>query len=97
MINHVYLLLVNADWCYSDTIIDTEIFYTKEDAGEYMDIYKDTIINDIWEDNSDYYEGNRERFDNDIEVNKSDNHIYIYLEDVCYIDLDIIKKDIMSM
>jgi hypothetical protein len=98
MISSVYLLFIEIDWFYGDKQIVTEVFYNVEDAREYMDMYADSLINDIWQDHKEYYNGDTEKFYNDIEINKrSEDDIYIYLEDECCIDIDITKKDIMSL
>jgi hypothetical protein len=97
MINFVYLLFIDIEWLYSDRKMITEVFYNIEDAREYMNMYADSLINDIWQDHKEYYNGDTEKFYKDIEIYKRLDEIYIYLEDGCCIDIDITKKDIMSM
>lgn len=97
MINHVYLLLIDMNWAFGDRQIESEIFYNVEDAREYMNMYADSLINDIWQDSKEYYSEDIEKFYQDIEVNKYLDEVCIYLDDCCDIYIDITKKDIMSM
>lgn len=97
MINNVYLLLIDMSWAFGDRQIESEIFYNVKDAREYMNMYADSLINDIWQDYKEYYNGNIEKFYEDIEVNKYLDEVCIYLDDCCDIYIDITKKDIMSM
>ena len=95
MISSVYLLLVDIDWFYYDKQIVTELFYNLEDARKYMDMYAGWLINDIWQDNKERYNGNFEEFYKDIEIKwSSEDDIYIYFDHMCCIDMVITKKDI---